>query len=177
MDSTGSQNIRISPRRSQQIQPAGKRWRFPDKKFVHQKQVTLKHTNAEGNTYYDNYLTWHGEAREALLLSHPNVEEFLRDYRHVKMITHSIYQKFVRDSFFGDVIRIEVTSAKVKHCSFVLVYRFFNAKSGVLLGEGWQKICFADIPTARLTTVPPHILDLIEPLQEEVKESFFSQRC
>lgn len=152
-------------------------WRFPDKKFVYYKQVTLKHTNLEGNTYFDNYLTWQGDAREALLLSHPDIEGFFKNYQYIKMITHSVYQKFIRDSLFGDLIRIEVTSTKVRHCSFVFIYRFYNSRDNKLLGEGWQKICFSDFKTGRLVPTPQHILDLIEPIQERIRESFFNQRC
>ena len=161
-----------------QLKQETERWRFPEKKFVCHKQITLKQTNMEGNTYFDNYLTWHGDAREALLLSHPDIENFLKNERHVKMITHSLYQKFIQDSFFGDVIRIEVTSTKVKHCSFVFIYRFYNSRNDNLIGEGWQKICFAHFETSKLILIPQVILDLIEPLQEEkVKVDLLNPRC
>lgn len=167
----------LSTENAVRIQQGTERWRFPDKNFVYYKQVTLKHTNLEGNTYFDNYLTWHGDAREALLLSHPDIEGFFKNYQHIKMITHSVYQKFIRDSLFGDVIRIEVTSTKMRHCSFVFIYRFYNSRDNKLLGEGWQKICFSDFKTGRLVPIPQHILDLIEPIQERIGGNFFNQRC
>lgn len=178
---TGVRLARIAPTNQNRLgdfltasrpQPPSKveRWRFPDTKFIYEKRVVLKHTNLEGNTYYDNYVTWQGEARESLLLSHPSVSEFLKHNSNVKMITHSLFQRFIRDSHFGDALRIEVTSRDIKHCSFVLVFRFYNKQSGTLLGEGWQRICFGDYQTGKLLRIPQLILDLIEPIQESSEQ-------
>jgi len=120
----------------------------------------------EGNTYYDNYVAWHGEAREALLLTHPNVRDFLKSKTPVKMITHSLHQRYIRDTFFGDIVRIEVTSREIKQCSFVMVFRYYNKRTNTLIGEGWQKICFANPITGKICRVPKLILDLIEPIEE-----------
>ena len=142
------------------------RWRFPANKFIYEKRIFLKHTNMEGNTYYDNYITWQGEAREALLLAHPKVGEFLKPENFVKMITHSIHQRYIQDTFFGDSVRIEVTSRDIKHCSFALVYRYYK-QTDELIGEGWQKICFADLKSGKICRIPEAILDLIEPIEEK----------
>lgn len=149
------------------------RWKFPGSKFVMEKAVLLKNTNLMGNTYYDNYITWQGEARESLLLSHPNIKEFLQGSQHIKMVTHSVYQRFVAETTFGDIVRIETTAREVKKCSFIIVFRYFNKATDVALGEGWQKICFIDLKTGRLTQVPQLIFDLIEPLQEKEEKKVF----
>lgn len=154
------------PGKAIQREESATRWRLPDSRFVYNKRVFLKHTNLEGNTYYDNYVAWHGEAREALLLSHPMVREFLKSDKFVKMITHSLYQRYIRDTFFGDVVRIEVTSKEIKQCSFVLVFRFYREQTDELVGEGWQKICFAGFKTGKICRIPEIILDLIEPISE-----------
>ena len=149
------------------------RWKFPGSKFVMEKTVLLKNTNLMGNTYYDNYITWQGEARESLLLSHPSIKEFLTASQHLKMVTHSVYQRFVAETTFWDTIRIEATAREVKKCSFIIVFRYFNKRTNVALGEGWQKICFVDLKTGKLCAVPQLILDLIEPLQEKEEKKVF----
>lgn len=149
------------------------RWKFPSSKFVMEKTILLKNTNLMGNTYYDNYITWQGEARESLLLSHPNVKAFLQAAQSLKMVTHSVYQRFFAETTFGDTVRIEATSREVKRCSFILVFRYFDKATGMALGEGWQKICFVDMKTGKLCQTPQLILDLIEPLQEKEEKKIF----
>lgn len=143
------------------------KWKFPEKKFTFTKLILLKPTNVMGNTYYDNYLSWQGEARERLLLSHPDVGLWMETNRHIKMITHSIYHRFLGETTFGDIVRIEATIREIKRCSFIMVFRFFNEKTNAILGEGWQTICFSDFRSGKLCPVPQLILDLIEPINEE----------
>lgn len=143
------------------------KWKFPDRKFVFEKLVLLKNTNIMGNTYYDNYVTWQGEGRERLLLSHPSVQEFLENSKHIKMITHSIYHRFITETTFGDLVRCEVTSREIKQCSTIMVFRFFNVKNNAILGEGWQRVCFMDLRMNKLCPVPQLILDLIEPIRDD----------
>lgn len=146
------------------------RWQFPANKYIYEKRIFLKHTNVEGNTYYDNYISWQGEAREALLLSHPEVGEFLKPENFVKMITHTVHQRYIQDTFFGDAVRIEVTSRDIKHCSFVMVFRYYK-QTNQMIGEGWQKICFADLKLGKICRIPETILDLIKPIEENTQKS------
>ena len=143
------------------------KWKYPGKNFTFEKPILLKETNIMGNTYYDNYLTWQGEARERLLLSHPAIADWLQDNRHLKMITHSIYHRFLTETTFGDLVRVEAITREIKQCSFIMVFRFLNAKTSAVLGEGWQRICFHDLNTRKLCHVPQLILDLIEPIKED----------
>ncbi len=141
-------------------------WKFPHKQFVYQKSIVLKHTNVEGNTYFDNFVSWQGEARELLLVSHPDIATFLKNMKSVKMITHSLHHVFKGEAFFGDLIRIVVTTRNIKFCSFIMMFRFYNHLNNKFLGEGWQKICFAEGQSQRLCRIPRVILDLIEPIKE-----------
>lgn len=143
------------------------KWKFPEKKSVFTKLILLKSTNIMGNTYYDNYLSWQGEARERLLLAHPDVGPWMEANRHIKMITHSIYHRFLSETTFGDTVRIEATTREIKRCSFIMVFRFFNERTNAILGEGWQTICFSDFRTGKLCPIPRLILDLIDPINEE----------
>ena len=141
-------------------------WKFPGLKFVFEKPILLKETNIMGNTYYDNYITWQGEARERLLLNHPDLPQWMKLNPHIKMMTHSTHHRFFKETTFGDIVRIEATTREIKYCSFIMVFRFFNSRLNELLGEGWQRICFSNLKTNKLCPIPRLILDLIEPLQE-----------
>lgn len=143
------------------------KWKFPNKKFISEKIVLLKETNLMGNTYFANYVFWQGEAREKLLLCHPCVGEWMENNKHIKMITHSTYHRFLSETTFGDVVRIEFTTREIKKCSFIAIFRFFNAKTNLILGEGWQRICFSDVHTGKLCPIPQLTLDLIEPIKED----------
>lgn len=142
------------------------KWKFPDKKFVYEKTVLLKQTNLMGNTYFSNYIEWQGEAREKLLLSHPAAREFLKENPSLKLITHSLFHRFVQDAFFGSSIKIEVTAKEILDYSLVIVFRYFDRERNSLIGEGWQKICFSDIHLNQICPVPQIILDLAQPIRE-----------
>src|SRR3989338_8399696 len=85
-------------------------WKFPGKKFCYQKTVLLKQTNMLGNTYFSNYIDWMGEAREQLFLMHPSAAPFLSENANIFMITHTLHHRFIDNAFFGDQIRIELTT-------------------------------------------------------------------
>lgn len=144
-------------------------WKFPGKKFEFEKQITLKQTNSFTNTYFANYVEWQGEARERLLLQHPKAVEFLRDNPHVILITYCVYHRFVENTFFGDKVRLEVTSRDIQKYNVVLIFRYWNVATGHLVGEGWQKVCFRDMKKNSICEVPQLILDLVEPIRENAK--------
>lgn len=143
------------------------RWQYPGEEFVYEKLVTLKETNMEGNVYFANYFLWQGEIREAMLLSHPHFEEEAKRYHYVKMITHSAYQRFLHESYLGDIVQGRMTAREIKNCSFILVFRFFNKRKNLFLAEGWQRIAFSDMRSGKVCTIPPHLLDLIIPIEEQ----------
>lgn len=133
---------------------------FPDNCFSMEKTVLLRDTNLMGNTYFANYIMWQGEIRETILMTHPNFAEEMQKNKHIKMITHSLYHRFVQETTFYDVVQIKMTTREIKHCSFVLVFRYYNKLNGTFLGEGWQRLTFADLRTGNLTTIPSFIHDL-----------------
>lgn len=140
---------------------------LPNKHFSIEKTVFLKDTNLMGNTYFANYIIWQGEAREASLMAHPNFREEMQKNQHIKMITHSLYHRFVQETTFGDVVEIRVTTREIKHCSLVLVFRYYNKKTMAFLGEGWQRLTFVDYRTANLTAMPNFIRDLAIAIKED----------
>jgi CheY-like chemotaxis protein len=144
---------------------------FPKGYFSIEKTVFLRDTNIMGNTYFANYIMWQGEAREACLMMHPNFVEEMQKNQHIKMITHSLYHCFVQETTFGERLEIRLSTREIKHCSFVLVFRYYNKLTGAFLGEGWQRLTFADMRTGSLTAIPNFIHELAVAIKEETKEN------
>lgn len=140
---------------------------FPNNCFSIEKTVLLRDTNLMGNTYFANYIMWQGEIRETILMAHPNFAEEMQKNKHIKMITHSLYHRFVQETTFYDVVQIKMTTREIKRCSFVLMFRYYNKKNGAFLGEGWQRLTFADLRTGSLTTIPSFIHDLAVAICED----------
>ena len=147
------------------------KWKYPGDKFLYEKEILVKQTNLMGNTYFVNYIEWQGEAREKFLLQHPAAMEFLQQNTNVLLITYCLYHHFIENTFFGDRIRIEVTTRNIEKYDFVIVFRYFNVRSNTIIGEGWQKICFSDRNTSTLCPVPQLFLDLAEPVCEYEEKS------
>jgi len=144
---------------------------FSNRCFSVEKTVFLKDTNLMGNTYFATYIIWQGEVREAILFSHPRCQEELANNKHIKMITHSLHYRFIQETTFGDVVQIKMTAREIKRCSFILVFRLYNKATGVFLGEGWQRLTFADLRTGSLTNIPNFIRELALAIQEDIEQS------
>lgn len=141
------------------------KWKFPGERFVCTKDITFKQTNVMGNTYFSNYVEWQGEAREKLFLSHPAAGTFLLKNPNIFLITHSLYHKFIVHSFFGDRLRIEVTSKDILDYSVTMVFEYWKERSETKLGEGWQKVCFWDRVINKPCKIPQIFLDLAVPIK------------
>lgn len=157
------------PKEVEAKKPKGVPVEFPNRCFSIEKTVFLRDTNLMGNTYFANYIIWQGEAREACLMTHPNFAEEMQKNQYIKMITHSLYHRFVQETTFGDIIEIKMTTREIKHCSFVLVFRYYNKKTGAFLGEGWQRLTFADSRTGSLTAIPNFIRELAFAIKEDIE--------
>lgn len=143
--------------------------KFKNKYFSFEKRVYLEQTNIMGNTYFANYVLWQGEAREAILLTHPNYSEEMQKNQHIRMITHSVYHRFVEETTFGDIVEIRIVTREVKHCSLVIVFRFYNKNTGVFIGEGWQRLAFMNLKDGGLSPIPTFIKELALAIQEDTK--------
>ena len=140
---------------------------FAHKYFSMEKKILLKETNLMGNTYFANYILWQGEARELGMMAHPNFAEEMKKNQHIKMITHSLYHRFVQETTFGDIVEIRMTAREIKHCSFVLVFRYYNKRTNAFLGDGWQRVTFADSRTGSISVIPDFVRELVMALQED----------
>lgn len=140
---------------------------FPNTYFSTEKIVFLKQTNLMGNTYFANYIVWQGETREALLMTHPNFATEMQANQHVRMITHSVYHRFIEETTFGDVVEIRITIREQKKCSFFLVFRYYNKRTQSFIGEGWQRITFIDGRTGNFCRIPIFIQEIAMSIQED----------
>lgn len=145
------------------------KWRYPEKKFVYEKTVLIKQTNVMGNTYFSNFVEWQGEAREKLFLSHPAALTFLKENPHIVLVTHTLHHRFLANAYFGDTIRIELTTRDILDYSLRIVFRFYHSATNVFIGEGWQKICFVDARHNQPCKIPQIFLDLAVSIQEDSK--------
>lgn len=141
--------------------------KLSNKYFLLEKIIFLKDTNLMGNTYFSNYVLWQGEAREAYLMTHPNFREEMQKNQYTKMITHSLYHRFIQETTLGDMVQIKMNTRELKHCSFVIVFKYYNKLTNDFLGEGWQRITFSDVRTGNLTTIPAFIKELALAIKED----------
>ena len=142
-------------------------WRYSSKKFIYEKQVLIKQTNVIGNTYFANYIEWEGEAREKFFLAHPAAPEFLKSNPNILLVTHSLFHRFVENTFFGDRVRVELTCKEILDYSVAIIFRHFELGKNLLEGEGWQKLCFFDNVTNRPCRIPQIFVDLAKSVEEE----------
>lgn len=134
-------------------------------KYQYDKIVLLKQTNLFGNTYFSNYFDWQGEAREFFLFTNPQASSFFKANPQIKLITHSAFNRFISDTYLGDRVAIKVSTRGVQAFSFFIVFRYYV--KDVLVGEGWQKICFHDLALKQFIKIPQVVADLIKPVQED----------
>lgn len=143
------------------------KWKFPEKIFSLEKIITFKQTNVMGNTYFSNYVEWQGEAREKLLLCHPSASVYLKENPHIFLVTHSLGHRYIGNTYFGDRIRIKLTSKNILDYSLMIIFRYYNTNGDTLIGEGWQKVCFWDRKLNKPCKIPQFFRDLAEPIQEK----------
>ncbi|GEM_PF-549475 len=137
--------------------------------FWFEKIILLKDTNLTGNTYFSNFALWQGELRELILLSHPHFKEEMAKAPNIKMITHSMYHRFLHEVTFGDTLIIKVNCREIKKTSLILIFRYFlKGSDNVNVGEGWQRLAFADLKTGNFCHIPGFIRELAEAMEEKV---------
>ena len=140
------------------------RWKYPENKFVYEKDVFLKQTTVMGNTYFSHYVEWQGEAREKFFLTHPAALIFMRTNPGLTLVTHSVTQHITGSTSFGDKVRIEVTTRDIEKYSMKLAFHFYSKKK--LIGDGWQEIGFTNGTTNRKLPIPQLFLDLAESVKQ-----------
>jgi len=124
------------------------------KKFIFEKTVYLGDTNAEGNVYFTKYFDWQGQAREEFYKRHFPINVWQSG---IKLITVEALMEYKHESFLFDEILIEIKIANVKNMSLDLMFIFTNKKTGQLIGNGKEKIAFADA-SGKLVSIPEEII-------------------
>lgn len=121
--------------------------------------VLLEETNAMGGVvYFSNFVKWQGMAREYILTQHPGFKELMSG--PAEMITHSCSVRFLDCLYFGDTVRIKVSTKDIMPTSFRMIFAYCNKETGKLVAEGEQKVTFSDKTTGELCRVPKEILEL-----------------
>ena len=139
--------------------------------FWFEKVILFKDTNLMGNVYFSNFALWQGELRELILLSHPFFKEEMDKIPNLKMITHSVYHRFLHEVTFGDTLIIKVNCREIKRTSLILIFRYFlKGNDKVKVGEEWKRLAFADAKTNRHCHIPGFIADLAYSMAEDEKE-------
>ena len=140
---------------------SGEVLRFPVK-------VYLGDTNMEGNTYWENFCKWLGNAREELLLTilsqiEPSkaVPDYVKLFKEGRLPigTHETNLKNHHSVFFGDIVDVEVRIAEVKLTSVKLSFDFIN--DGKKIAEAWQEVFFMDA-NGKPVKIPKEILSIAE---------------
>lgn len=123
------------------------------KKFLFEKTVYLRDTNAEGNVYFARYFDWQGEAREEFFRSAIPEHQSLME-EGLRIITVEASMQYKLPSFLFDVIQIEITPCNVKRMTFDLDFKFFHKTTGRLAALGRQCLAFADVKSNKLVPIP-----------------------
>lgn len=121
--------------------------------------VLLNETNAMGGVvYFSNFVKWQGIAREFVVREQTDYKQLMAS--PVEMITHSCSVEFLSHLYFGDVVRIELSTANILPTSFVMLFRYFNDETNQLVATGKQKITFASKGSGQGCRIPEEILRL-----------------
>jgi len=142
-------------------------WQRPRNAFTYKKKVLFKPTNVFGNVYFSNYVEWQGEARESLLLSYPGVSTLANELKQVQMITHSVYNRYIKSAYFGSSLDVIVQSSAIQPYSFILNFDVVDDATEDLIAQGWQKICFMSANGSKFICIPQFVVDLIKPIQKD----------
>lgn len=112
-----------------------------DRVFRKEIFINLGETNATGNVYFANYIKFQGLLREQCMVYHiPNINEIMAQ-TGIKLVTVDVFQKFKRNSYFGDTLIGEMTVDVIKGCKTKLNFRYLKKTDGELIGEGYQHFC------------------------------------
>lgn len=130
--------------------------------------VTLKDTNVFGNVYFSNYIQYQGVVREKFFLEKvPDLHELLTA-NSLRLVTIDTYNKFISNSYFGDILLVELTTSEINGASCRLNITFKNKATGELVGEGYQRVCIVGA-TGRVMRIPAQLLDILD-FYQEIKE-------
>ncbi|MCP4114289.1 MAG: hypothetical protein GY737_02595 [Desulfobacteraceae bacterium] len=130
--------------------------------------VTLKDTNVFGNVYFSNYIQYQGVVREKFFLEKvPELHELLTA-NSLRLVTIDTYNKFINNSYFGDILLVELTTSEIAGASCKLNITFKNKETGELVGEGYQRVCIVGA-TGRVMRIPAELLDILD-FYQEIKE-------
>lgn len=109
------------------------------KTFHHSIDISLKDSNAYGNTYFSRYFEWQGICREQWYF-----QCFPFDWLQTLgvLFTKSAHQEYAQETFPFQKVECQLNAYNVKQCSFNLLFRFYV--NGKLVSRGYQQIVYAN---------------------------------
>ncbi len=139
---------------------------MPGKTFCHIHTVYFNETNAMGGVvYYSNYTKWQGMVREDYFIATvPEWKAIMIEVAkgNVNMITKEEHSTYIRHSYFGDVIRIELQTSDIKTYSFTMVFKMYKDETDELICESWQKLAFDDFKGNFIPIPEPMLKSILE---------------
>lgn len=120
-----------------------------------QLEAYLKDSNAYGNVYFARYFEWQGVVREKWVSE--KIVPSIFDLDQI-LITKEAYINYKNETLPFQKIEATLNTSDFKPASFKLNIRFYDAKSKILLAEGFQTIVFAS-KTRKIVRVPQEILE------------------
>lgn len=131
--------------------------------------ITLKDTNVFGNVYFSNFIEFQGVIREKFLLATvPDLHDLLTR-TCIRLVTIDTYNKYIRNAYFGDVLRVELTTSSIRAASCKLNIVFKNKNTGALIGKGYQSFCVVKA-NGKVVRLPDELLGPLDFYQEVESE-------
>jgi acyl-CoA thioesterase FadM len=111
----------------------------PPKTFHHTIDISLKDSNAYGNTYFSRYFEWQGICREQWYF-----QCFPFDWLQTLgvLFTKKAHQEYAQETFPFQKVECRLNAYNIKQCSFNLLFRFYV--DGKLVSKGYQQIVYAN---------------------------------
>ncbi|MBN1662416.1 MAG: thioesterase family protein [Deltaproteobacteria bacterium] len=139
-------------------------------KYEYETRVTFCLTNAEGNVSHDQYARLFGVVRELFGLDFiPGFAEEAGAKYLLK--TRNAAYEYIKDFFFGDVMKIQLYVSELTGASFTLAADYIHAHTGEIHARGSQQIVYTDM-TGRPRRIPDDLKTLIKSvMMEEVRDA------
>lgn len=134
-------------------------------KYEYKTRVTFCLTNVEGNVSHDQYARLFGVARELFGLDF--IPRFAEEAGSKYLLkTRSAAYEYIKDFFFGDVMKIRLFVSELTGASFTLAADYVHADTGEVHARGRQQIVYTDM-TGRPRRIPDKLKTLIKSVMFE----------
>jgi 4-hydroxybenzoyl-CoA thioesterase len=130
--------------------------------IVHERRVRFEEVDAARIVFFGHFLAYAHEAMEAFFASLEGGYARLILTRGVGLPAVRVEMNFAKPVFYGDVLRIETSTARLGTRSAVLHYRMTRQADGELVADVEHTIVTTDLATLRSTEMPPDVRAVLE---------------